>query len=154
MKDNDARAAKVKEMASADVGDTKYLIDLVKEVGWIDAERFGSATQHDAFLILMHTQNPALKLACLPSLEKEVRAGRFDAESYAGLYDRYCLQVALPDRYGMHITPNDKGELVVGPLEDRTRVDEFRKVIGLPPLAKYLDRYREENGGKAVRILE
>jgi hypothetical protein len=28
------------------------------------------------------------------------------------------------------------------------------KAIGLPPLAKYLERYREENGGEAVRVLD
>ena len=102
----------------------------------------------------MHTANPALKEAVLPILRKEVLARRFDAESYAGLYDRYCFQVGLPDRYGMHVSSDAKGQLVIGPLEDRARVDEFRKEIGLGPLAKYLERRREENGGKAIRILD
>jgi hypothetical protein len=51
------------------------------------------------------------------------------------------------------VSADEKGQLVVGPLEDRARVDEFRKEIGLPALAKYLERRRAENGGKAVRIL-
>ena len=153
-KDNAKRADKIKEMVKADADDTRFLIDLIQEIGWIDSGRFGYAAQESAFLILMHTANPALKEAALPILKKEVLAGRFDAEFYAGLYDRYCFQVCLPDRYGMHVSPDATGQLVVGPLEDRARVDEFRKEIGLGPLAKYLERRKEENGGKAVRILD
>jgi len=153
-KGNAKRAGNIKEMVNADADDTRFLIDLIKEIGWIDSGRFGYAAQESAFLILMHTANPSLKEAALPTLKKEVLAGRFDAESYAGLYDRYCFQVCLPDRYGMHVSPDATGQLVVGPLEDRARVDEFRKEIGLGPLAKYLERYKEENGGKAVRILD
>jgi hypothetical protein len=154
LKDNAKRADKIKEMVKADADDTHFLIDLIKEIGWIDSSHFGYAAQESAFLILMHTANPALKEAALPTLKKEVLAGRFDAESYAGLYDRFCFQVCLPDRYGMHVSPDATGRLVVGPLEDRARVDEFRKEIGLGPLAKYLERRKEENGGKAVRILD
>jgi hypothetical protein len=43
---------------------------------------------------------------------------------------------------------------VVGPFEDRAKVDEFRKAIGLSPLAEYLERYKTENGGKDVRVLK
>jgi hypothetical protein len=154
LKDNAKRADKIKEMSNADADDTRFLIDLIMEFGWIDCGRFGYAAHESAFLILMHTANPALKEAVLPILKKEVLARRFDAEPYAGLYDRYCNQVALPDRYGMHVATDAKGRLVVGPLEDRARVDDFRKEIGLEPLAKYLKRYEEENGGKAVRILD
>jgi len=48
----------------------------------------------------------------------------------------------------------EKGRLFVGPLEDRRRVDEFRKEIGLPPLAEYLKRYKEENGGRDVEVVD
>src|SRR5262249_18365460 len=152
--DNARRANAIKEMLKADADDTRYLIGQVQEIGWIDSNRFGHAAQDSAVIILMHTAHPALRAAALPILKKEVLAGRFDAETYAGLYDRYCFQVGLPDRYGMHVSPDSRGLLVVGPLEDRARVDEFRKEIGLPPLAKYLERRRDENGGKPVRILD
>jgi hypothetical protein len=45
-----------------------------------------------------------------------------------------------------------RGALVVGRLEDRSRVDDFRRDIGLPSLAKYLERYKQD--GQKVRIVE
>jgi hypothetical protein len=146
------RAAKYREMEQIDADDTRYLVRLVKDVGWIDSERFGAKAENSAFLIVMHTKDLSLMQAALPELKKEVLEGRFDAELFAGLHDRFRTIVALPERYGMHVTPDAKGELVVGPLEDPKRVDEYRKEIGLPPLKEYLQRYRGENGGKEVRV--
>ena len=83
-----------------------------------------------------------------------VLAKRFDPELFAGLFDRFRTLVALPERYGMHVTLDEKGELVVGPLENSMKVDEYWKEIGLPPLRAYLKRYQSENGGKVVRVLE
>jgi hypothetical protein len=154
LKDAPRRAATIKEMLRADADDTRYLIGLLKEVGWIDGGRFGHAARDSAVIILLHTPEPALKAAVLPILKEDVMAGRFDAETYAGLYDRYCFQVGLPDRYGMHLSPDEAGQLVVGPLEDRARVDAFRKEIGLLPLARYLERRRAENGGRPIRIID
>jgi hypothetical protein len=146
--------AKYKEMEAIDAADTKYLAERVKEIGWIDSVRFGSSAEHSAYLIVMHTKDLSLMQAALPELEKEVKANRFDPELFAGLYDRFRTITAQPERYGMHITPTPDGELVVGPLEDRRKVDHYRKEIGLPPLAEYLKRYQAENGGKEVRVLE
>ncbi len=148
------QAAKVAEMMKIDADDTKYLVKLVKEIGWIDSVRFGDRAENSAYLIVMHTRDHSLMQAALPELKKEVLAKRFDPELFAGLHDRFRTIVALPERYGMHITPDEKGELVVGPLEDPKRVDEFRKEIGLPSLREYLKRYQAENGGKEVRVLE
>jgi hypothetical protein len=49
-KDNANRAAKIKEMANAVADDTRFLIGLVKEIGWIDSGRFGYAAQDSAVL--------------------------------------------------------------------------------------------------------
>src|SRR5262249_38667411 len=123
-------------------------------IGWIDSRRFGATTENSAYLIVMHTKDLSLMQAALPELKKEVLAKRFDPELYAGLHDRFRTIVALPERYGMHVTPGENRELVVGRLEEPKRVDEYRKEIGLPPLREYLKRYQEENGGKEVRVLE
>jgi hypothetical protein len=144
--------AKLQEMLKIDADDSKYLRDLLADVGWIDGGRFSDAAVNGAYLIVMHTKDFALMQGALPELEKEVKAKRFEAELYAGLFDRFRTITAQPERYGMHVTPTAKGELVVGPLENRTKVDEFRKAIGLPPLTEYLERYKEENGGKPVRV--
>jgi hypothetical protein len=38
--------------------------------------------------------------------------------------------------------------MLVLPLQDRARVDDFRKEVGLPPLAEYLDSLRKRHGWK------
>jgi hypothetical protein len=150
----DEQAAKYREMEKIDADDTVYLVRLVKRVGWIDGARFGDKAENSAFLIVMHTKDLSLLQASLPELKKEVLAGDFDPELFAGLHDRFRTIVALPERYGMHVTPDENNELVVGPLEDPKRVDGYRKEIGLPPLREYLKRYQDENGGKEVRVQE
>jgi hypothetical protein len=148
------RQAKFEEMEKIDADDTAYLIKLVKDVGWIDEKRFGQKAVNSAYLIVMHTRDFGVMRSVLPEIEKEVKAKRFDPEQYAGLHDRYRGLVAEPERYGMHVNVTEKGRLFVGPLEDRKRVDEFRKAIGLPPLAEYLKRYKEENGGRDVEVVD
>jgi hypothetical protein len=152
LKDPKDKAAKLEEMRKIDADDTRFLVLLVKEVGWLDSRRFGDAAQSSAYLIVMHTHDQALMQGALPELEKETRAKRFNPELFAGLFDRFRTIVALPERYGMHVTPDAKGDLVVGPLEDHDRVDERRREIGLPLLATYLSRY--EKDGQKVRILK
>jgi hypothetical protein len=148
------KEAKFEEMEKIDADDTTYLIKLVKDVGWIDEKRFGDKANYSAYLIVMHTKDLSLMRSAIPQIEKEVKAKRFDPELFAGLHDRYRLIVAEPERYGMHVNVTEKGTLIVGPLEDRKKVDEFRKEIGLPPLAEYLKRYKEENGGKDVEVVD
>jgi hypothetical protein len=154
LKDDASRKAKLAEMMKIDAADSRYLAGLLREVGWVDSERFGGAAEHGAYLIVMHTHDLALMQTGIEELEKEVKAKRFDAEQFAGLFDRFRGIVALPQRYGMVVTHTARGEMVLGPLEDRKRVDEFRKAIGLPPLARYLERYRQDNGGKDVRVVD
>jgi hypothetical protein len=148
------KKAKLAEMYRIDADDTRYLRALVKEVGWIDGRRFSGAAVDAAYLIAMHTRDYSLMEGAARELEKEVKAKRFDAERFAGLFDRYRLVTGQRERYGMHVAVGPRGKLVVGPLEDRVKVDALRKAIGLPPLARYLERYREENGGEPVQVLD
>lgn len=89
--------------------------------------------------------------AALPEIEKDVRAKRLpDGQGYALLYDRLQLMLGRKQCYGSQIGQNDKGKLVVLPLEGRARVDEYRKEMSMPPLADYLALF--ERGGKKVLL--
>jgi hypothetical protein len=57
-------------------------------------------------------------------------------------------------RYGSQLTTNEKGECVIYPLENRNKVDQFRKEIGLFPLSTYLDFYKQQAGVKEIKFLE
>jgi hypothetical protein len=58
------------------------------------------------------------------------------------MYDRSRFNENKPQRYGTHTKYNEKtNSEELYPLEDETKVDEWRKELGLPPLAEYLVRF-------------
>lgn len=152
LKDVKARQAKIRQMMKTDADDSAYLKKIFREVGWIDSRRFGTTGLQSAYLICMHTHDFGLMLTGVQEVEREVKKGNFDAESWASLHDRFRVVTAQRERFGYTVWTNAKGELLLGPLEDRQQVDAFRKAYGLPTLAEYLQRYKDE--GKTVRIVD
>ena len=140
------------KMRAVDADNTAHLKQLVAEVGWIDAERFGRQASLAAFLIVQHSGDVPLMQAVLPLVEKDVKAKAVNGQLYALLHDRVQLMTGGRQRYGTQITPNAAGEMVVAGLEDKARVDEFRKEIGMGPLAQYLEMVGKAQGGATVRI--
>jgi hypothetical protein len=139
-------------MAKVDADNTEFLVKLVQELGWVDVERFGAKTSNEAFLIVQHSGHLPLMLAALPFIEKDVKAKRLDVQPYALLYDRLQVNLGERQRFGTQIGFDDKGAMVVQPLVDRKRVEEFRKEIGLFPLTVYLKFFEKQNGGKPIEF--
>jgi len=142
------------EMAKVDADNTAWLRKLVAELGWIDAERFGAQASNDAFLLVQHSGDLALMTAALPEIEKDVKAKRLDGQPFALLFDRTQLMLGEKQRYGTQVGANAQGEPVVLPLEDREKVEELRRGIGVFPLSKYLEIMKQMTGGKDVKFAE
>jgi hypothetical protein len=115
----------------------QYLLNLVQEVGWIDAARFGQQVSVLATIMVKHTGNLALMAAVLPLVEKDLK-DTGDGQTYAVLYDAVQLDLGRKQRYGTQIGADAKGEPYVLPLEDPARVDDYLKAIGLGPLSQYM----------------
>jgi hypothetical protein len=141
----------LKEFAKVDGDNTRWLKSLVQEMGWIDVSRFGAEASDDAFLIVQHSGDLRLMMAALPEIEKDVRAKRFkDGQPYAMLYDRVKVNLGERQRYGTQTEMSEKGALLVLPLENRAKVEEYRQELGLLPLLKYLDVLKQMTGAKEV----
>ena len=138
------------EAAKIDGDNTRYLKSLIREVGWIDALRFGPEAANGAFLLVQHSGDIRMMMAAEPEIEKDMKAKRVDPQDYALLYDRLHLQLEAKQRFGTQVGQNAAGALVVLPLESRLKVDEFRKEIGLFPWSKYLDTLKQMTGAKEV----
>ncbi len=140
----------------ADADNTAYVKKLVAEYGWIDVERFGQEASKAAFLIVQHSGDLRLMQAVLPEIEKDLKAGRLrEGQPFALLYDRVRLLLGEKQRYGTQIGTNARGERVVLPLEDRKRVAEFRRQIGLFPLKQYLEFFSTfAAGGKPIKFAD
>jgi hypothetical protein len=139
----------VAKMHSVDAENTAWLKSQVTELGWIDCRRFGVEASNSAFLIVQHSEDLPLMIAALPEIEKDAKAKLVDAQGYTLLYDRTELYLGRKQRYGTQISIED-GRLVVLPLQDRAKVEEFRKEVGLFPLATYLEMVKKQVGNKPV----
>jgi len=147
-------AARFKDMPQVDAGNTAYLTRLVREVGWVDARRFGPEAANAAFLIAQHSGDLPLMLAALPGIERDVKARRVDAQYYALLYDRLQLLLGEKQKYGTQMGQNDKGETVVLPVVDRARLEDYRRELGLMPFEQYLAIFMKNNGLKEVKFAD
>lgn len=141
------------QMGEVDADNTAYLSTLIKEIGWIDAKRFDRDSTLAAFLIVQHSGDLQLMAAALPEIEKDLKAGTGDPQDFALLYDRLKLKLGERQRYGSQIGADAEGNPVVLPLDDRKKVEEFRKGIGLFPLAQYLEIY-QQLCGKPVKFMD
>lgn len=110
---------------------------LIEQKGWPKLSDVGNNAADAAFLIIQHGPI-ALQKKYLPIIEKFYKEGEANGQSYALLYDRVQVADNKPQRYGSQIKFNnllEKYELF--PLEDESRVEEWRKSVGLNSLADY-----------------
>ncbi len=129
-------------MMAIDDANTRYVKDLMADVGWIDAARFGDAANDAAFLIVQHCGNLALLRAVTPALKAEFDAGRApQGPRYALMYDRLTLALGGRQRYGSQLLGRPDGSLYFPRLEDPATVDLRRRTVGLGTLADYAKRF-------------
>ena len=111
---------------------------LVARKGWPRAGQVGKEAALGAYLVAMHSNDGAQK-KYLPAIKAVCEAGELPWVRYANIYDRSLFNENLPQRYGTHTRYNEQTRSEeLYPLEDASRVDEWRKEVGLPPLREAL----------------
>ena len=113
---------------------------LVMIKGWPKTSEVGREAFMSAYLVAMHTNDGSQK-KYLPMIKKSCQENELPWLRYALIYDRCCLNDKVPQRYGTHSIYNEQThteELYI--LENETKVDYWRKEIGLEPLSEYLSR--------------
>lgn len=146
--------ARAPGMAKVDGDNTAYLIKLIGEVGWINVPRFGKDAAVTAYLIVQHSGHVPLMLAALPAIEKDGRAKHLEMFRYALLHDRLRILLAEKQRFGSQLGQNDKGEWILMPLENKAKVEEYRKEAGLMPLKDYLEEFKKKYSLKEVKLAD
>lgn len=115
-----------------------YLEAIVRSVGWIDVARFGRQAAANAVILAKHGKDLPLILAALPIVDSDFKHAGDDAQMYTIFYDELMIELGGKQRYGTQLGEEAQKRPFVLPLEDRARVDEWRKELGLEPLADYL----------------
>lgn len=119
----------------------KELEQLVEAKGWPKIGEVGSEAAMAAYLVAIHSNDGSQK-KYLPVIRQRCEENELPWQRYANIYDRCLFNEKKPQKYGTHTRYNDltKSEELY-PLEDETKVDEWRKELGLEPLAEYLARF-------------
>jgi hypothetical protein len=119
----------------------KELERLVAAKGWPKTGEVGSEAAMAAYLVAIHSNNGSQK-KYLPVIRQRCEENELPWQRYANIYDRCLFNENKPQKYGTHTRYNEltKSEELY-PLEDETKVDEWRKELGLEPLAEYLARF-------------
>ena len=117
------------------------LEQLIDTKGWPKVTDVSYTGSTAAFLIIQHSDNEKQK-KYLPIIKKLCEQKEADWQSYALMYDRIQVSENKPQKYGSQFKYNEqtkKNEFY--PLEDETKVDEWRKEVGLHPLSEYASQW-------------
>jgi hypothetical protein len=119
----------------------KELEGLLVTRGWPVRSQVGTEAAGAAFFVLQHSGADAQQ-KYIQLFEKSCRENEADWQQYALMFDRMRMNQKLPQRYGTHIYMDNRypGENVLYPLEDESKVDEWRKEAGLEPLNVFMKK--------------
>lgn len=132
------------KMAEVHRRNAQGLESVVEKFGWPGKSVVGEEASNAAWLILQHAiGNPKLQRRCLPILREEVAQGEAEPAHAAYLEDRICFFERRPQRYGTQFDWDENGQMSPWLLEDPNKVDEFRRSVGLPPLADRIEQARK-----------
>ncbi|MFO7620592.1 MAG: DUF6624 domain-containing protein [Bacteroidales bacterium] len=114
---------------------------LLDSKGWPERSQVGSTAAGAAFFVLQHS-NAKAQEKYIGMFEAACRKNEGNWQQYALMFDRMRMNQDKPQRYGTHhyLDPAKGRTDELYPLEDESRVDEWRKEIGLEPLKDYLTR--------------
>ena len=114
---------------------------LLVSKGWPERSQVGSSAASAPFFVIQ-LSNAAAQEKYIKMFEAVCRKGEGNWNQYALMFDRMRMNQDKPQRYGTHhyLDPAKGRTDELYPLEDESRVDEWRKEIGLEPLKEYLAR--------------
>ena len=114
---------------------------LLDSRGWPEKSQVGSEASEAPFYVLQHA-NAAAQNKYIKLFEEACIKNEGNWQQYALLFDRMRINQNLPQRYGTHaiLDNTTTRELKLYPLEDESRVDEWREEKGLEPLNEYMAR--------------
>jgi len=114
---------------------------LLSQKGWPRRSEVGPEAAGAAFFVLQHS-NAVAQQKYISMFEKCCRENEGSWQQYALMFDRMRMNQNKPQRFGTHtyLDPNAGSPNELYPLEDDSKVDEWRKEIGLEPLKDYLKR--------------
>lgn len=138
-------AAASAQMQAIDSANTKRLQEILTTISWSDLAAISPRAANDARLIVSHSPDSAFQARMLEVFEPLVRTGVVRGEDYALLYDDVAMNAGRKQRYGSNFDCID-GVRAPQPLENPSRVDEWRRELGMETLADYAKQMEQIYG--------
>lgn len=114
---------------------------ILDEHGYPGKSKVGAGNMGIAFLVIQHAPLEYQE-KYLPMLREAADNKEMAWSSLALLIDRTRLRKGQKQLYGSQVAQNpEDGTFSVSPIEDEHLVDERRKTVDLPPLARYLSSW-------------
>ena len=119
----------------------KELESLLSQKGWPKRSEVGPEAAGAAFFVLQHS-NAEAQQKYISAFEKCCEENEASWQQYALMFDRMRMNQNKPQKYGTHtyLDPSKGRTDELYPLEDESKVDAWRKEIGLESLKEYLAR--------------
>lgn len=112
---------------------------ILDERGWLGRNILGDDGNQALFLVIQHA-DLATQQKYLPMMREAVSLGNAQASDLAYLEDRVALDEGRMQIYGTQIgVGSGENEYYVRPLLDPEHVDQRRAMVGLGPLAEYVE---------------
>ena len=121
----------------------------MQKYSWFTISEWGKAADGNAWLLVQHADHDReFQQDILAKLEKLYPIGETRPDHYAYLYDRVATAFQDPakrtlQRYGTQGKCIGPGKWEPFPIEDPDQVDARRASVGLPPLAEYIERFKD-----------
>jgi hypothetical protein len=132
-------------MAEVHHRNAQQLESIIEEYGWPGKSLVGEDGAQAAWLVLQHAiGNPKLLRKCLPILQEAIAHDEMEPAHAAYLEDRIRFYERRPQRYGTQLDWDETGQMSPWLLEDPEKVDEYRRSVGLGPLAERVAQARQD----------
>jgi hypothetical protein len=129
-------------MAAVHRAHAARLREILAELGWPSEAMVGRDGAKAAWLVAQHSiGEPDFMRHCRNLLEEASARGDVPRGHFALIDDRIRVYESRPQRYGSQLR-GGPGGLEPYPLEDPTKVDQWRQELGLPPLAEIIAHAR------------
>ena len=130
-------------MAEADLKNQETVFEILDTFGW--PKNLSDSANKAIFLVIDHSELKAQK-RYYPLIAHSAAKGILAQSDAATLQDRILMHENKKQIYGtqtVSFTYNGKTECYVWPIKDPEELDTRRTEIGLPPMASYIEMFRE-----------
>lgn len=129
------------EMVKVDSVNQIEICAILDSCGFVGSDKVGKACS-TFWLIIQHA--PHLQKKYFPMFVEAMKRGDLHPSSIALMDDRIAVFEGRPQKYGTQIRQDADGKMVLEPLLDPDKVDQWRQEMDMEPLIDYLKRMGAE----------